>query len=121
MAYLSKFDQVRSNTPHRTKSGKKQKVKTPIPVGEKKCYNCKEKKYLEIHHVFYNSKRNDASIHKCTEWLCWTCHRNQPFGVHVGNESLDNRLKVKHQTRLEEEGMTRKEFIEIFGRNYKED
>lgn len=119
MAYLSKHDQIKSKTPHRTKSKKKPKsrVKTPIPEGEHKCYCCGKTKYLSIHHCYPGVNRNNSSIYKAVVWLCYNHHQGQQ-GVHSGNYKLDLELKQHFQKKLMKEGMTLEEFIKIFGRNY---
>ena len=91
------------------------KLKTPLP-DTYECIGCGSTYNLEVHHVFCASNRNNSNLYKCTEYLCYDHHRGNN-GVHSGNKQLDTTLKQKHQERLEK-GMTRQEFIKIFGRNY---
>lgn len=100
------------------KKTKKKKVKTPIPSGAKECFACGCTHNLELHHCYFGSgKRKLSSEYKCVSWLCNVHHRSN-LGVHGGNIELDLQLKRKHQERLESEGMKRREFILLFGKNY---
>jgi hypothetical protein len=123
MAYLSKANQVRSFTPHKTKSSKKPKTdgKTPIPAGNKICQcGCGHDKYLSIHHVFGKSSRRFSNRFKCVEWLCYHSHQDS-YGIHGSknpNLALDYKLKIKHQARLMNEGMSINEFRFYFGKDY---
>lgn len=100
---------------------KRKNVKTPTPIGDKKCQGCGTKHDLSIHHVFFGSGQRDFSSQwHCVEWLEWNCHQSS-YGIHgkkTPNYALDYELKVKHQQRLLNEGMTIKEFIMYFGMDY---
>lgn len=68
------------------------------------------------HHVFFGT----ANRKKSEEWgmvarLCLDCHTGQG-GVHL-NRQKDLALKRKYQT-LFEMKHSKKEFMEVFGRNY---
>jgi len=120
IAYLSKHDQVKSFKPHKEKKHKKQRVKTPIPTGEKVCVGCGMKRSLSIHHCYYGRGLRDiSSKYECVEWLCWHCHQSSE-GIHGTHSDgkLDKELKKKHQLRLMNDGMSMDEFIAIFGRSY---
>ena len=124
MSYLSKEQQVRTKRPYKKKSNKKKPKpngKTPIPTGAKICAcGCGHTKYLSVHHVYGKSARRYSNKYNCTEWLCYESHQSS-YGIHGSkhpNIDLDYKLKIKHQERLLNEGMTLKEFIFYFGMDY---
>ncbi len=95
----------------------KTKVKTPRPEGEYKCVGCGNEHYLSRHHVWGKDARDFSSEYKCVEFCCWECHQSS-YGIHgskTPNYKLDYELKTKHEHRLLDEGMTRKEFKYLFG------
>ncbi len=98
----------------------KQKVKTPMPSGLYMCAGCGREHNLSIHHCYYGGgKRDNSSLNKCVEWLCWHCHQSST-GIHGTHSDgvLDKQLKVKHQERLMLEGMSIDEFRSLFGKSY---
>ena len=116
---LSKANQVKSFKPvKKHKQSRKKKTPTPLPSGEHKCYACDRTKYLEVHHVYPSSNRNNSSQYGCVVWLCHHHHRGQPNGVHGGNEELNGKLKKEFQLKLMNDGMEYEDFISIFGRSY---
>lgn len=82
------------------------------------CAECGGNSILHLHHVFggTKAKRKAGEKYGCLEYLCWQHHEGNG-GVHNDRE-LDLKYKEKHQIRLEEEGMSREEFREIFGKSY---
>ena len=121
MAYLTKEHQVKSFKPKKKHKSKKAKTKTPRPTGKYQCAGCSSTKYLQIHHVFYGrGQRDSSSKYGCVEWLEFHCHQDS-YGIHGSkspNMELDYELKVKHQRRLLNNGMTLKEFRNLFGMDY---
>jgi len=83
------------------------------------CHNCGQYGYVERHHVLHGSNRK-----KCDRYpllivpLCPKCHRGT-YGVHGkhGHE-LDIKLKKYAQQVFEKNYGARKQFMNIFGRNY---
>lgn len=82
----------------------------------RKCLVCGTTLGLECHHVFYGSRRSMADKYGMTVWLCHE-HHTGGCGVH-NNAPLDRRLKIRAQERFEMLHSHEK-FIEIFGKNYK--
>ena len=121
IAYLSKANQVKSFKPVKKHKQNKKKVKTPRPEGAYACAKCGKEHSLSRHHVFYGiGQRDFSSIFKCVEFLCWTDHQSC-IGIHgskTPNTKLDYELKIKHQARLMEQGMSIVEFRSYFGKNY---
>lgn len=123
MSYLSKEQQVRSKRPMKKKTRKKKpnnQGKTPLPSGDKICVGCGRSHGLSIHHVFNSSSRRFSNQYNCVEWLCWHCHQG-PKGIHGGktpNIYLDYNLRIKHQKRLIEEGMSIVDFVFYFKMDY---
>lgn len=83
---------------------------------DKECFICGTTINVENHHVFYGrGLRQLSDKYGTTVYLCHRHHRGNK-GVHF-NKELDNYLKSLFQQRFEE-NHSRKEFMEIFGRNY---
>ena len=82
------------------------------------CYVCRSQRQLHKHHVFEgNGRRELSEKYGCWVYLCGRHHNLSDAGVHF-NKDFDLKLKQKCQKILEEDGMSRKEFISIFGRSY---
>lgn len=85
---------------------------------EKKCWVCGREYNLHRHHIFYGIKnRGNSERYNLCCYLCQE-HHEGTYGVHgmYGHE-LDMELK-KYAQQDFEINHSRKEFIEIFGRNY---
>ena len=82
------------------------------------CYVCRRQSQLHKHHIFEgNGRRELSEKYGCWVYLCGRHHNLSDAGVHF-NKDFDMKLKQKCQKILEEDGMSRKEFISIFGRSY---
>jgi hypothetical protein len=84
---------------------------------DRKCYICGSYNWIENHHVFGGSNRKRSEKFGMTVNLCHYCHNEPPNGVHH-NKKINDKLKGEFQTKFEEEHGTRKEFMDLFGRNY---
>lgn len=71
---------------------------------------------LHKHHVFGGRRRKASEKYGLWVWLRPDWHNLSDYGVHF-NKELDTLLKQKAQEAFERDH-TRKEFMEIFGRNY---
>lgn len=87
---------------------------------EKKCLVCGTTLNLMCHHVFYGTANRKISD-KCgfTVWLCGKHHNLSDVGVHF-NPELDMAIKKECQRKFEETH-SRKQFMELIGRNYLDD
>ncbi len=116
---LTKANQIKSNKPVKRKK-KKKKVKTPRPTTEYKCAGCGNEHYLSIHHVYYGTGQRDlSSQYGCVEYTCWKCHQSSE-GIHGSHSDckLDFELKQRHQQILLDNGMSVREFISLFSKDY---
>jgi hypothetical protein len=93
-------------------------ISNPKPTKNDICIIC-GRSYAETHEVYFGDSalRNNSIKYKAQEKLCYMHHRTNKNAVHRDRE-FDLLLKRKHQRRLESEGMTRTEFIQIFRRSY---
>lgn len=86
------------------------------------CYVCGRRGFTQEHHIFYGtanrrlSERYGLKVHLGLEH-----HIVGPEAVHNGNEELNRKLKQEAQRAFESQHGSRKQFMEIFGRNYLED
>jgi len=81
------------------------------------CYLCGRKDGLEKHHVFFGYPgRRLSDENGLWVWLCYECHRTGKHSAHLDYETNKN-LKKDGQ-RAFELTHTRKEFMDIFGRNW---
>lgn len=91
------------------------------------CYLCEKLlgdstswEYVEEHHVFDGiANRKLSEKHGLKVYLCVGHHRIAPGAVHNSRETSDL-LKAAAQRKFEETH-TRKEFMDIFGRNWLEE
>lgn len=88
-----------------------------ILQGSKKCLICGSP-YVEKHHVFGASNRDNSEQFGLTVYLCHKHHNEPPEGVHFNREFAD-KLKGWAQVQFDTYNPD-KNFVEIFGRNYKE-
>lgn len=89
----------------------------PDPFCVPTCYVTGSPFALDVHHIFHGPYRERSD-----ELGCWVyLHHEIHMALHCHQEpyaSLDMRLKMRCQEALEEQGMTREEFIETFGKSY---
>lgn len=91
-------------------------ISNPKPKAEDLCIIC-GRPYAQLHEVFFGrANRNKSIKHGCQERLCHYHHQDHRSGVHH-NREFDLRLKMKHQSILEER-MSREEFRLIFGKSW---
>lgn len=84
---------------------------------EKKCFICETTLGLHCHHVFGgNANRKKSEKYGLKIWLCGRHHNLSNEGIHF-NKAVDLAVKRKAQSKFEETH-TRKEFMQIFGKNY---
>lgn len=108
---------------------KKKKKKHPKSLVARKkgiCFLCAElngdysEKYTEEHHVFFGSGRRDTSEQNgfvCD--LCLSHHRKGPEAVHRNRKTREYLCRIFQQEY--EKTHTRKEFMELIGKNYLDD
>ena len=73
----------------------------------------------EVHHIFGAANRPLSERYGLTVPLCHWCHNEPPNGVHHNREN-DLLLKRIGQTRFEQV-YPDLDFLELFGKNYKEE
>lgn len=88
-----------------------------ILQGGKKCIICGSP-YVEKHHVFGASNRDNSEQYGLTVYLCHKHHNEPPEGVHFNREFSD-RLKEWAQMQFDTY-YPDKDFRQIFGRNYED-
>ena len=100
------------------KHNKNRHISNSRPTENDFCLICGQP-FAQTHEVFYGDVylRNMSYRYGCQERLCAAHHLDTKIGVH-NNKHFDNVLKIKHQERLEGNGMTRSEFIRIFKKSY---
>lgn len=82
----------------------------------RRCYVCGSTVGVELHHIFFGSRRATSTKNGFTVWLCAYHHRDNKNGVH-GNRALDVELKKACQYEYEKTH-SRSEFMALIGRNY---
>ena len=81
------------------------------------CLICGDTYHLNLHHVIYGTaNRKLSDQYGLTCYLC-NYHHTGKAGIHF-NKEMDDKLKKFAQEKFEEVYKD-KNFIEIFGRNYK--
>lgn len=93
-----------------------------IIVGNRKgtCWLCGREGTTEEHHIFGGTRNRKLSgRYGLTVYLCPRCHRDSREGVHADS----GKMLLLHRTgqRAFEEGHSRQDFVQIFGRNYLEE
>ena len=84
---------------------------------ERECLICGNLNNLELHHIFFGTaNRKLSDKYGLTCYLCHFHHTGRQ-GIHF-NKEMDDKLKKYAQERFEEVYKD-KNFVEIFGRNYK--
>lgn len=87
---------------------------------ERVCFICKTPYNLHRHHIFAGARRDASERLGAWVYLCARHHNMSSMGVHNSHD-LDSKIKAFAQTKLEENGMSRSEFIATFGRNWRSD
>lgn len=88
---------------------------TSIIQTEKECYFCGRQYGLESHHCLHGTaNRKQAEKYGLKVWLCNECHRE----LHDRNFSLDLILMQTAQQCFEEQVGDRRQFVQIFGKNF---
>jgi hypothetical protein len=87
-----------------------------MPIEDRFCYVCGTNQNIHCHHVFGGRNRKISEKYKMKVYLCAAHHNMSDYGVHF-NPELDMRLKQMAQIKFEEL-YSRKEFIQLFGKNY---
>lgn len=83
---------------------------------KKECFICGSTNWLELHHVFNASNRNNSTKYGLVVYLCHWCHNEPPNGVHHNRERMrwlkaeGQKAFIKHYPNLD--------FMKIFKRNY---
>lgn len=89
-----------------------------ILQSDKKCYICGLYHPLECHHIFFSANRKISEQQGFKVWLCAEHHRGT-IGVHGKyGHALDIRLKQECERKYIKLGHTKKEFINLIGKNY---
>jgi hypothetical protein len=89
-----------------------------IISNEKRCYLCGTQIWIEIHHVYGASNRNNSELYGLTVPLCRYCHNEPPNGVHynkANNLALQSEVQKKAMRHYR---WTEDEFREIFHKSY---
>lgn len=103
------------------KSEKKKKRMSHPPsiLGSRKgrCYLCGRYGHTEEHHIFGGPNRTLSEKYGLKVYLCLECHSSGKHAVHRDKAVMDE-LHRQGQEAFEEQLGSRKEFMQIFGRNY---
>ena len=85
---------------------------------KKECWFCANTQNLELHHIFFGSRRKMSDKYKdqCTVWLCHDHHTGTNQAVH-NSRQMDLALKHIGQSTFEKD-YGHEKFMEIFGKNY---
>lgn len=85
----------------------------------KRCYICRTRQCLELHHVYFGfGLRELSDQYGLTVWLCHKCHNEPPNGVHQ-NKEIRRALQARVQRiAMKYYGWTIEQFTKIFRKNY---
>ena len=73
---------------------------------------------MERHHIFGGARRKLSEKYGLVIYLCGeSCHRNGKYSAHR-NAEIANFLHREGEKMALAQGMTREEFIKIFGKDY---
>ena len=89
-----------------------------IISNEPKCYLCGSVRWLEVHHIFNASNRNNSTKYGLVVYLCHQCHNEPPLGVHFNKERMRYLQQIGQKAFIKK--YPNKDFVKIFGRNYLE-
>lgn len=88
----------------------------------RKCFLCGRSETscnrLEVHHLFGGANRKLSDKYGLTVTLCHACHNEPPDGAHFNKEVMQYLHECGQRKAMQEQGWTRDEFREIFGKNY---
>lgn len=74
---------------------------------------------LERHHIFGGANRWLSEKYGLVVYLCGNrCHRNGQYAAHRCRDTADMLHRYGQEKAMSENGWTKEEFREIFGRNY---
>jgi len=91
-------------------------MKSILTDNFKECLLCKNRIWIEEHHVFGASNRKKSTKYKLIAPLCHYCHNEPKTGVHHNRKKSDE-LKRRGQEAFEEH-YPNLNFREVFGKNY---
>lgn len=81
------------------------------------CEICGQYGERDTHHIFNGAYRTKSEEYGATVEICRRCHN----AVH-NNIAIRHRLKAKWQEKIQKEhNLTDEQFINLFGKNYKEE
>jgi len=92
-----------------------------------KCFFCGAEKGLNLHHIFGGSRREKSELYGLLVPLCHVgCHQFGRDSIHDGyTEKAHERREALHKygqrKAMSENGLTKEQFIEIFGKSYLSD
>lgn len=87
-----------------------------IISNDKKCYICGSSRWLELHHIFGGSNRNNSTKYGLVVYLCHWCHNEPPNGVHHNKERM-SWLRQQGQQAFKKY-YPNEDFMKIFKKNY---
>lgn len=74
---------------------------------------------LERHHIFSGANRDKSEHYGLVVLLCGErCHRLGRLSVHQNSEVMEYVHRYGQKKAMSEQGWTKEEFRDIFGRNY---
>ena len=74
---------------------------------------------LERHHIFGGANRKLSEKYGLVVWLCGSrCHREGRYSAHQNGLVADYLHRMGQMQAMKEQGWTKDEFREIFGKNY---
>lgn len=88
------------------------------------CFLCKRNRHagrLEVHHIFGGARRKLSTKYGLTVTLCEECHRTAEWAVHQSAETMQYLHEYGQRKAMAENGWTKEEFMEVFGKNYIEE
>ena len=73
---------------------------------------------LELHHIFGGPRRKLSDKYGLTVWLCGSrCHRDGEYAAHRNADTMEYLHRYGEMKALQD-GMSKAEFIELFGKDY---
>ena len=88
------------------------------------CFLCKRNRHagrLEVHHIYGGARRKLSTQYGLVVTLCEECHRTAPHAVHQSADTMQYLHEIGQRKAMEENGWTKEQFMEVFGKNYLED
>ena len=74
---------------------------------------------LERHHIFGGANRKLSEKYGLVVWLCGNrCHRTGQFSAHQNGEVTDYLHRYGQRKAMQEQGWSKDDFREVFGKNY---